>query len=72
MLEPILLLLLSLSLSLQVTSSELFLKKLQCYASSGPTSSQQPPFQWSTSGNPAPLGHPDRWDFDDVLVDWNL
>lgn len=57
---------------LQVTSSELFSQQLSCYASSGPTSAQQPAFQWSTSKNPSgtPQGHPDKWSFAPMLVKW--
>ena len=64
----------SASLFVQVTSASMLHEHpLASYASSGPTSSQQPPFQWSTSGNPQgiPQGHPDKWDFKHLLVDWN-
>ncbi|XP_037582875.1 putative phospholipase B-like 2 [Dermacentor silvarum] len=46
-------------------------KELQFYAISGPTWSQQPVFQWSTSGfNDSHVGHPDRWEFGPVLHNW--
>lgn len=60
------------AIDLKVTSSELFSQQLSCYASSGPTSAQQPAFQWSTSKNPSgtPQGHPDKWSFAPMLVKW--
>lgn len=54
----------------KMTSSELF-ARLSCKATSGPTFDQQPAFQWSTSGFPRPLGHPDKWNFPPVLVQWS-
>ena len=58
----------------QVTSSEMMedAVTLACKATSGPTHTQQPVFQWSTSGYPRPLGHPDKWDFIPVDVAWVL
>lgn len=42
------------------------------YAVSGPTSDDQRPFRWSTSGfdNVSHAGHPDLWDFDPILAQW--
>lgn len=46
-------------------------KELSCLATSGPTYSQQPVFQWSTSGfGNSPLGQPDRFEFTPVLIKW--
>lgn len=56
----------------KVTSSDLF-TTLSSWAVSGPTHDQLPVFSWSSSGfSPEPpLGHPDTFDFDPVLVAWN-
>ncbi|XP_046840907.1 putative phospholipase B-like 2 [Xenia sp. Carnegie-2017] len=53
----------------KITSYELF-KNFTVYAVSGPTYDQQPVFKWSTSGWKRPLGHPDKWDFDPVMITW--
>ncbi|XP_027059115.1 putative phospholipase B-like 2 isoform X2 [Pocillopora damicornis] len=52
----------------KVTSYDLFNKSLSCMAVSGPTHDQQPIFKWSTSGWKRPMGHPDAWDFEPVMV----
>lgn len=62
------------AIDMKVTSAKLLASApLAAYASSGPTHSQQPPFQWSTSGNPfgIPKGHPDRWYFKPQLIRWD-
>lgn len=53
----------------QITNSEM-VKSLECVAVSGPTHDQQPVFKWSTSGWDTPLGHPDAWDFEPIVVKW--
>jgi len=55
----------------KVTSSDLFNSALSCIAVSGPTHDQQPVFKWSTSGWKRPMGHPDAWDFDPILVQFS-
>ncbi|XP_068679671.1 putative phospholipase B-like 2 [Montipora foliosa] len=54
----------------KITNSEM-IKSLECLAVSGPTHDQQPVFKWSTSGWDRPLGHPDVWDFEPLVVKWN-
>ncbi|XP_064459280.1 putative phospholipase B-like 2 [Ornithodoros turicata] len=56
---------------LKVTTWTLF-HKMQFWAISGPTSQQQPPFRWSTSGFDDVVhdGHPDLWEFPAVLHKW--
>ena len=46
-------------------------KDLSCFAVSGPTSDQQPPFQWSKTEWKKPVGHPDLWNFETQLVKWD-
>jgi len=48
-------------------------KKFQVVAQSGPTYDNLPVFVWSTSpfANVSHVGHPDRWNFPWVVVDWN-
>ena len=41
------------------------------YAVSGPTHDQQPVFNWTMSGWTRPLGHPDKWDFEPVMISWS-
>ena len=53
----------------QVTTFELF-QAFTVYAVSGPTHDQQPVFNWTMSGWPRPLGHPDKWDFAPVMISW--
>ncbi|XP_074636174.1 putative phospholipase B-like 2 [Acropora palmata] len=53
----------------KITNSEM-VKSLECVAVSGPTHDQQPVFKWSTSGWDTPLGHPDAWDFEPIVVKW--
>ena len=45
-------------------------KELQCMAVSGPTHDQQPVFKWSSSGWERPMGHPDAWNFEPLMVSW--
>ncbi|XP_068748317.1 putative phospholipase B-like 2 [Montipora capricornis] len=54
----------------KITNSEM-IKSFECLAVSGPTHDQQPVFKWSTSGSDRPLGHPDVWDFEPLVVKWN-
>jgi hypothetical protein len=54
----------------QITSYELF-QDFTVYAVSGPTHDQQPVFNWTMSGWTRPLGHPDKWDFEPVMISWN-
>ncbi|XP_075560204.1 putative phospholipase B-like 2 isoform X3 [Dermacentor variabilis] len=57
-------------IDMKLTTYEQF-KQQQFFAISGPTWSQQPVFQWSTSGfNDSHVGHPDRWEFGPVLNYW--
>ncbi|XP_050032313.2 putative phospholipase B-like 2 [Dermacentor andersoni] len=57
-------------IDMKLTNYEQFLQQ-QFLAISGPTWSQQPVFQWSTSGfNDSHVGHPDRWEFGPVLNYW--
>ncbi|EEC11986.1 secreted protein, putative, partial [Ixodes scapularis] len=55
----------------KVTNFALF-ERQEFYAVSGPTSDDQRPFRWSTSGfdNVSHAGHPDLWDFDPILAQW--
>ncbi|XP_029846878.2 putative phospholipase B-like 2 isoform X3 [Ixodes scapularis] len=55
----------------KVTNFALFERQV-FYAVSGPTSDDQRPFRWSTSGfdNVSHAGHPDLWDFDPILAQW--
>ncbi|XP_022780516.1 putative phospholipase B-like 2 isoform X1 [Stylophora pistillata] len=55
----------------KVTSYELFNKTLSCMAVSGPTHDQQPIFKWSTSGWKRPMGHPDAWNFEPIMVNFS-
>ena len=46
--------------------------QLQFVAVGGPTFDNVPPFQWSkTDFNVSRVGHPDVWQFDPVVTDWN-
>ena len=53
----------------KVTTFELF-QAFTVYAVSGPTHDQQPVFNWTASGWTRPLGHPDKWDFEPVMITW--
>lgn len=55
----------------KVANAALF-RRQAFYAVSGPTSDDQPPFRWSTSGfdDVSHAGHPDLWDFDPILAQW--
>ncbi|KAM7451985.1 putative phospholipase B-like 2 [Porites harrisoni] len=53
----------------KITNSKM-MKELQCMAVSGPTHDQQPVFKWSTSGWKRPMGHPDAWNFEPLMVSW--
>ena len=53
-----------------MTSYELS-RSFKVYAVSGPTHDQQPVFNWTMSGWTRPLGHPDQWDFEPVMISWS-
>ena len=50
------------------------MQKQSLVAIAGPTSQDQPPFQWSTSdyNNITHLGHPDIWNFGPFTPTWTL
>ncbi|XP_028400611.1 putative phospholipase B-like 2 [Dendronephthya gigantea] len=54
----------------KITSYKLF-QDFTVYAVSGPTHDQQPVFNWTMSGWSRPLGHPDNWDFEPVMISWS-
>lgn len=47
-------------------------KKLSQFIVAGPTFDDQPPFQWSKTEWKRPLGHPDIFKFEPLLLDWSL
>lgn len=57
---------------MKVTSYAMY-KEYQLLAASGPTHEQVPVFQWSTSPYSGLLhvGHPDRWDFPTIFIEWS-
>lgn len=54
----------------KATNSQLA-KSLSQFIVSGPTFDQQPPFQWSKTEWSRPLGHPDVFHFEPILLDWS-
>ncbi|CAB3977828.1 Hypothetical predicted protein [Paramuricea clavata] len=54
----------------KVTSYELS-QSFKVYAVSGPTHDQQPVFNWTMSGWKRPLGHPDQFNFEPVMISWS-